>query len=161
MMPDAGTPQHARNAVVPIAVLVVATLVGLWVTGRAEAGADAGLREIVGNADSYRALLWASLLSALVAIVMTVSQRLLSMEDALDAWMTGVKSVFTAMVILMLAWALSAVCGELDTAAFLTGTLGDVTSVAERNTCGCARARSEASGGRRLGSGGDAASWRC
>ena len=125
MMPEPGTPLRSRNAVIPIAVLVFATLAGLWVTGRAAAGADAGLQAVIGNADSYRSLLWASLLSAIVAVVMTVSQKLLTMEEAIDAWMTGVKSVFGAMVILMLAWALSAVCGELDTATYLTGALGD------------------------------------
>ncbi|MEX0900506.1 MAG: Na+/H+ antiporter NhaC family protein [Gammaproteobacteria bacterium] len=125
MTPDDATPRRARNALLPIVTLVVATLGGLWITGSAEAGADAGLQDIIGSADSYRALLWGSLLCVVVAFAMSVGQRLMTMEEVVDAWFSGVKSVFPAMVILTLAWGLSAVCGALDTAAFLTGALGD------------------------------------
>lgn len=130
MMPDAGTRRRARNAVVPIAVLVVATLGGLWVTGRAEAGADAALRDIIGSANSYLALMWGSLLGVVVALAMTAAQRLLPLEDALDAWLAGIKSVLPAMLILMLAWGLSAVAEQLGTAAFLTSALGDAINPA-------------------------------
>src|SRR5690606_293521 len=100
MNPDPDAPRRARNALVPIGVLVVAVLVSLWATGRAAAGDGAGLREIVGASDSYRSLLWASLLAVVVALVMTRAQRLMSVEDALDAWFTGLKAVMPAMIIL-------------------------------------------------------------
>ena len=125
MNPESGTPRRARNAVIPILVLLVGVLVSLWTTGRASAGPDAGLREIIGASDSYQALMWASLLGVAVALVMTRWQKLMTTEEALDAWLTGVKTVLPAMIILVLAWSLSAVCAELDTAGFLTGTLGD------------------------------------
>lgn len=130
MLPEAGTARRARNAVVPIAVLVVATLGGLWVTGRADAGAGAPLRDVIGSADSYRSLMWGSLLGVISALVMTAAQRLMPLEDALDAWLAGIKSVLPAMLILMLAWALSAVSEQLGTAAYLTSALGDTISPA-------------------------------
>jgi Na+/H+ antiporter NhaC len=116
---------RARNAVIPIMVLVVVTFAGLWVTGRSEAGADASLRDVIGSADPYVALLWSSLLAVLTAIVLTVAQRLMSLANALEAWLTGVHAVLPAMLILLLAWALAAVCVELDTAGYLAATLGD------------------------------------
>jgi Na+/H+ antiporter NhaC len=116
---------RARNAVIPIIVLVVVTFAGLWVTGRSAAGADASLRDVIGSADPYVALLWSSLLAVLTAIVLTVAQRLMSLANALEAWLTGVHAVLPAMLILLLAWALAAVCVELDTAGYLAATLGD------------------------------------
>jgi Na+/H+ antiporter NhaC len=116
---------HARNAVIPIVVLVVVTFAGLWVTGSSEADANASLRDVIGSADPYEALLWSSLLAVLVAVALTVSQRLMSLAHTLEAWLAGVQTVLPAMLILLLAWALAAVCVELDTAGYLAATLDD------------------------------------
>jgi len=42
-----------------------------------------------------------------------------------DAWFAGVKSVLFVLIILTLAWALSALTDVLNTAGFLANTLGD------------------------------------
>ena len=124
--PPPESPKRLINAVVPIAVLVVGVLVGLWVTGRAsvlEGGKEMTLTNIVGDANSYTAMMWASLASVVVAIVMSVAQRILTVEQALDAWFAGVRSMLLAVVILVLAWSLSNVNDALGTAAFLVDSL--------------------------------------
>src|SRR5690606_31515458 len=62
LQPDPAKPRRALNAVLPMLVLVVGVLTGLYVTGEGES-----LREIIGTADAYRALMWASLLGVLTA----------------------------------------------------------------------------------------------
>lgn len=119
--PKPGKPQRALNAVVPVLVLVVGVLVGLYYTGiNSPDRADDSLREIIGAADSYRALMWASLAAVLVAAVMSVGQRILTLDETIDAWYNGMKSMLMAMIILVMAWALSAVTEGLHTAAYLT-----------------------------------------
>ncbi|MEL7170096.1 MAG: Na+/H+ antiporter NhaC family protein [Bacteroidota bacterium] len=121
--PPADAPARIVNAALPILVLVGGVLVGLWWTGRAavlESGEALTLQNIIGEANSYTSLLWASLLGVIVAVGLSVGQRILTLEQALDAWYHGARSILLAAVILVLAWALSEVNSALGTAAFLT-----------------------------------------
>jgi len=120
-----GIPQRAFNAVIPIVVLVGSVLGGLYWTGSEAAGTDAPLREIIGAADSYQSLMWGSLLGVLVAAALSVGQRILTLEETVDAWYSGLKSMLFAMIILVLAWALSNVTEVLHTADYLTSVLGE------------------------------------
>jgi len=79
----------------------------------------------VGSANSYRALMWASLLSAFTAVLMTAAQRLLTLDEIVDAWVSGARFTFLAMIILVLAWSMSEISQELHTAAFLIASFGD------------------------------------
>ena len=114
-----GIKPRAINAVIPVTVMASSIMVGLYVTGEGDT-----INEIIGTANSYRALMWASLLSVFTAAVMTAVQRLMSLEEIVEAWVTGARFTFIAMIILILAWALSDISGELRTADFLMATLG-------------------------------------
>ena len=115
-----GIPPRAINALVPVAVMVLGILAGLFITGEGDT-----VSEIIGSANSYRALMWASLLSAFTAILMTAAQRLLTLEEIVDAWVSGARFTFIAMIILVLAWSMSEISRELHTAAFLIASLGE------------------------------------
>jgi Na+/H+ antiporter NhaC len=115
-----GVPPRAFNALIPVAVMIVGILFGLYLTGE---GTTIG--EVVGSANSYRALMWASLAGALTAIVMTAAQRLLTLDEIVDAWVSGARFTFIAMIILVLAWSMSEISRELHTADFLIASLGD------------------------------------
>lgn len=114
-----GIKPRAINAVIPVFVMASSILVGLYVTGEGET-----INEIIGSANSYTALMWASLLSAFTAASMTAVQRLMSLEEIVEAWISGARFTFIAMIILILAWALSDISSELHTADFLMATLG-------------------------------------
>jgi len=116
----AGKPQRVINAVLPVLVMVVTVLTGLYVTGEGET-----LREIIGSSDSYKALMWASLLSVLTAGVMSVSQGILTIDETVEAWYSGLKSMLFAMIILLMAWALSSITEVLHTADYLISILSE------------------------------------
>jgi Na+/H+ antiporter NhaC len=118
LSPRPGVPARAVNALVPLVVLVVAVLAGLYVTGE-----GTSLRQIIGSADANKALLWGSLLSVLVALLLSVGQRLLTVDEAVAAWLEGVVSMMYGMVILVLAWALARIAADLKTAEYLTSLL--------------------------------------
>ena len=115
-----GLPPRAMNAIVPVVAMTLAIMGGLYVTGEGETVSD-----IVGSANSYQALMWASIISVLVAVVMTLSQRLLSLDEVVDAWVSGARFTFLAMIILVLSWAMAEISSELHTADFLIASLGD------------------------------------
>ena len=123
--PKPGKPARPLNAYVPFAALLAAMLGGLYVTGAATAGSGAGLAEIIGAADVYTALVWATLTGVVTAGTLSLGQRILSLGETLDAWFAGARSMLYAVVVLVLAWALSGVNAELNTAEFLASRLGD------------------------------------
>ena len=86
---------------------------------------------VIGAADSYVALLWASLSGVLVAVAMTVGARIMTLDKAMDAMVHGFGSMLPALVILTLAWSLASATELLHTADFLTEALsGRVAPVA-------------------------------
>lgn len=134
--PPADIPKRARNALLPILTVVAVTLLGLYVTGAAGKTRTADLstvewlRDVFGDANSFHALLWASLAGVLVAVLLPLAQRLLKLAEALGAVVEGMKSMLLALVVLTLAWGLSAVCDGLQTADYLVAlTEGNVAPV--------------------------------
>lgn len=122
-----GKPHRAFNAYIPVLVMITGVVAGLYITGRQAIAdvPDPSLKDIIGNADSYKALMWASLVSMMSAALLSVSQRILDLEEVVNAWFDGLSSMLMAMIILILAWSLSAITDTLQTAEFLTTVLGD------------------------------------
>ena len=90
-----------------------------------------GLRKIgllIGQSDSYVALLWASISAVMIALLMTVAQRILKLEAAINTVVSGFKTMMPALLILILAWSLATTTEQLSTAEFLTSILGDALS---------------------------------
>ncbi|MDW7738807.1 MAG: Na+/H+ antiporter NhaC family protein [Bacillota bacterium] len=118
LQPKEGTPMRWYNFVVPIIVIIAATFIGLYVAG---GGSEVGMMAAFGDADSSVVLLWASSLGALVTIIMVIAQRIVGLQEAIDTLINGAKSVFPALIILVLAWSLSYISGELGAAEYLVG----------------------------------------
>lgn len=121
--PKPEKPQRGFNAVIPIVVMVVGTFVGIYVTGQEVTGPDASIRDIVGNGDAYLALMWASLLAVVTAAVLSIGQGILTLSETVDAWFSGARSMFFAMIILTLAWSLSSVNETIQTGDYLVSLL--------------------------------------
>mgnify|MGYP002633278496 CR=1 FL=1 len=144
--PVKGAKIRSFNAIVPILFIVVGTFVGLVYTGLEstadqllELGVsiDAGtwsvmhllpeapdnffrkLGTIIGNANSYTALLWASMSGLAISIFLSVSQRIMSLEKTMETVVFGLKTMIPAVVILVLAWSLAGVTEDLHTAEYL------------------------------------------
>lgn len=124
--PESVVPK-ARNAVVPIAAVVVVTLAGLWVTGAPSMPADGTLferlRAVLENANSYSALLWASSTAVLLAFLLSLPEKGLGIANTAAAMVEGFKSMLLALVVLILAWSLGAVCEQLHTADYVVSIL--------------------------------------
>jgi Na+/H+ antiporter NhaC len=125
-------PANPLLAGVPILGVVLTTAVGLYFNGRqtaiAEGMASPGMRDILNAADSFAVLTWAALVGAVLAIVLTTATKRHSLVDAIDGFVDGGKAMMPAVVILIMAWSLSAVCEELGTAKFLVESSRGVLS---------------------------------
>ncbi|PWH85404.1 Na+/H+ antiporter NhaC family protein [Brumimicrobium oceani] len=141
----------AYNAIIPVFIVISGTFLGLLVTGIsasntellaqgidlsngtwAAIGTEGGeavgffrkLGIVIGNADSYVALLWSSMAGLAAAIIMTVSQRIMTLKESMDAMLVGINTMMPAVVILILAWSLAGVTESLSTAEYLKAFFG-------------------------------------
>lgn len=128
IQPIEDKPHRAINAILPIVVLIGSVMAGLYVTGH-DPSKDQSIADIVGNSNSYQALLWGSMAAVLVAALLSISQGILTLQQTVNAWYKGLKAMMLAMIILLLAWSLSAVTESLQTSDYLTSLIEDSLSV--------------------------------
>jgi Na+/H+ antiporter NhaC len=118
------------NGALPIGIILLGTIVGLILSGigalQEQNITDYSIRNIINNSDSFSSLLWASFGACLVAIIMSVSQKLLKLSESVGAWTRGVQSMLFACIILVFAWAISKVTVDLHTADYLISILSGV-----------------------------------
>mgnify|MGYP002623966976 FL=1 len=130
-LPDRPT---SYNAIIPLVALVALVLLGLWFSGsrlldaanaQAIAAGQPALEKtvwrVIALAESNRVLFFASFTASLIAVASAVVFKSLTLQHAIEAWLNGAKSMFLAIVILVMAWALADICqpGKLNTAGFL------------------------------------------
>ncbi|MBL8736182.1 MAG: hypothetical protein JNL12_07125 [Planctomycetes bacterium] len=120
-------PARARNALLPMLVLVLGTLVGMVLFGLDEgralpAGTDFAtrVRTVLANAESDVALLVASASAFATALGLTLGQRLLNGREIVAVSLAAVRPLVGAFGILFLAWSLGHVCRDLGTSFYLT-----------------------------------------
>jgi Na+/H+ antiporter NhaC len=118
--PKPDVPPRPVNAFIPIIVLVVALLGGLYATGEGDT-----IREVIGDADPYKAMMWASFIGALTAAAMSIGQRILTTHETVDAWYSGARATLFGMIVLVLAWSMSDVTTALNAKGYLITILGD------------------------------------
>ena len=130
-----GATSRWYNAAIPIFIIIFGTIAGLLYTGwdytvwnDTTLSIGKKLSTIIGAADSYKALLWASLLSLIIAVLMTVVQKIMNLEETIQATLAGFKTMISAVVILVLAWGLAKITDDMHTADFLTQLLSDNVS---------------------------------
>lgn len=121
---------HIIDALIPLLVLIFGTIGGLVFTGydasvwtNPNVGFFSKLSATIGEANSYQALLWASLLSLLTAIVMTLLRGSLAFAKVMEEMVEGFKSMFNAVLILTMAWSIALVTKDMHTAEFVSQLL--------------------------------------
>ncbi len=134
LMPRDEVPKRAINAFIPIGVVVVVTLAGLYASGAA--GLDRAqfptlfkwVQEVLSNADSYNTLVWASMAGLIGAVALPVVQRIMPLKEALEGMLEGFKTMLLAIVVLILAWSVAEVCTQLHTTDFIVAMTENVLS---------------------------------
>ena len=116
-----------HNAFIPVMIVVLGTITGLVFTGydsetwnNNNLSFSTKLSVIVGNADSFKALIWSFLGGVLVAIILSTFQRILTLKEAIEGLVNGFKTMFNAILVLVLAWGIASLTEDMHTAEFIT-----------------------------------------
>jgi len=124
LQPLPGKPKRWYNAVLPVFFVIAVALYGLYSTGAsALAPGERGITDIIGNADPFAALLWASFAGCVVAIGLLLVQRILTISQAIESLVGGMQSMLMAIVILVLAWGLGGITQLIGTGPYLASLL--------------------------------------
>lgn len=129
--PRQGTPHRARNAIIPILIVIIGTFTGLIYTGydsniwNGDVGFFKKLSATIGASDSYISLLWSSSLGIVSAIVLSLGQKIMTLNQSIEAMLSGLKNMVPPIAILCLAWSLAKVTNELHTADYLSNVLSN------------------------------------
>ncbi len=139
VQPVEGIKLSVWNAIIPIGTLIIGALIAFYWSGYTTilGGEDQalitlmktsplsfdGIFQALSQSDASVALFQAALLASIVAIVMAVGEQILTIEDAISEWIGGMKTIVITGVILLLAWSLGGVIGEVGTADYLVGVL--------------------------------------
>ena len=118
-------PMRAFNAFLPILVMIAALATGIVITGEGETFTD-----VVGSANPYLSMMWASFVGALVAAGLSIGQKILSAHETVDAWYGGARAPLFGIIVLVLAWSMSDVTGDLNAKGYLISILGDALPAA-------------------------------
>jgi len=127
------------NAIIPIGTLIVGALVAFYWNGYTNilSGTDTALINLMHTAplsfqgifeafsatDASIALFQAALLASIVAIVMAVGEKIYTIEETINNWVEGMNTIVITGVILLLAWSLGSVVGDVGTADYLISIL--------------------------------------
>ena len=132
--PKPGTRCLARNALVPVGLLIALTLILIFYyghTGAIEKGKNIDvdlltrIKIYLEHTESQRALYWASCVAMITAAVMVFAQGILTPKEILVSGYKSAKALGFAVVILVLAWSIGNICGDLGTNQFLTAAFGN------------------------------------
>ncbi|GEL77874.1 Na+/H+ antiporter NhaC family protein [Tenuibacillus multivorans] len=113
-----GRPYHL---IIPIVMLVVSTVAIMAITGLnavQTSGDDVTLLNIFGNSDVNYSLFFGGLISVLIAVVFYLLQKDKSAAFISVVW-EGIKAMLPAIYILILAWMIVNVIGNLETGEYL------------------------------------------
>jgi len=125
---ELGEPKDVKPRIMtfflPLIALVGITLFGFWWTGLP----GDSLTEILGNADAYTALLWGAFGMSIVGIAMALISKTMDLKETMDTFLDGLKLMLLACVILVLAWSLGGITGEMHLADYIVSVVGDSVS---------------------------------
>lgn len=130
------------SGIIPIFTVIIVTFIGLYYSGKGALAIENNpiafksffeivfsgsvlkdLGSIISSADSFRVLLWASLMGVLSSISVAMIRKVLKMREAMNSMVQGMKSMLMAILILVMAWSLGVVLVELKTADYLVSLL--------------------------------------
>lgn len=127
-----GVPPRALNAIIPIGGVLATIFSWILVVGTAALPAFDPLALSdwkavfdVAADDIAFILLGSALVGSVIAFVLALGQRLLTPKEAVVSYFHGVRTLAEAAAILVLAWAIKAVCDDLGTGTAMVALVGD------------------------------------
>lgn len=113
-----------KTVLLPIATLILVTLLGFWLTG----SEGQGIIGILENANPAKALLWGAFAMMLTGVVIAKIYKLMKIGKIMETILDGMKLMLLACAILILAWSLGAITSDMNLSDYLIRIIGSSVS---------------------------------
>ncbi|MCR6107849.1 Na+/H+ antiporter NhaC family protein [Salipaludibacillus agaradhaerens] len=120
---------YVGNLLWPIAALIMSTSIFMVITGIEGTEGSATLLKVFENTDVAASLLYGGLVSLVITIVIVLVRSLSVRDMGIGLW-AGIKSMLPAIYILIFAWTIIEIIGELGTGQYLAGVVDEHVSLA-------------------------------
>ncbi|OOF43545.1 Na+/H+ antiporter NhaC family protein [Rodentibacter trehalosifermentans] len=120
---ELGVKGHVRNLVVPILVLIVATVSMMMYTGGqalAEAGSSFSVLGAFENTNVGISLVVGGGSAVIISTLLIVLDGQVCLSEYVKAWGLGIKSMLGAIAILFFAWTINKIVGDMQTGKYLS-----------------------------------------
>ncbi|MBN6709692.1 Na+/H+ antiporter NhaC family protein [Haemophilus haemoglobinophilus] len=124
---------HVRNLVLPIVILIVATVAMMMYTGGQALAADGQAFSVLGafeNTTVGISLVVGGTASVIMSTLCILIDRQISLSDYIKSWGLGAKSMSGAILILCFAWTINSVVKDMQTGTYLSSLVSDSLPVA-------------------------------
>lgn len=124
---------RVRNLILPIVVLIVATIAMMMHTGNQVLAADNKPFSVLGafeNTTVGVSLVVGGLSAIAVATICILLDKQVSMAEYVKSWGLGMKSMTGAILILFFAWTINKVVGDMETGKYLSSLISGNLSAA-------------------------------
>ena len=141
-----GVVPQGRNGLLPLVVMIFGTAFLIYYLGATSIAADAAaggaeaiaalktsgfdyMRHVLGASDSTYAIYLGSLSAFILAIIMSLRPKHLSVKEIAQVTTQGVRVLFKdAIMVLLMAWGIGKICEDIGTAHFLVACFYDIMS---------------------------------
>ena len=115
---------QVKDLLIPIISLILLSLAAMLYTGGFFSGEGVNIVEAFGNCDSSRSLVFGGFGAIVVTFVLYLPRKILTFKDFMGSVNDGIKMMVPAITILVLAWTISGVCGDLlSTGEYIGGVV--------------------------------------
>lgn len=117
--PKKGIPHKSINMIIPIATMIIMMPVSLYITGKGDLTAGSGTTSV----------LWAVISAIVVAGIVSIIQRLLSLKEVMDFTLKGIAGLVPLAILMILAFSIGDTCRVLGTGEYVASVSKDFISV--------------------------------
>lgn len=104
---------QVKDLLIPIISLILLSLAAMLYTGGFFSGEGTNIVEAFGNCDSSKSLVFGGFGAIIVTFVLYMPRKILTFKEFMGSVNDGIKTMVPAITILVLAWTISGVCGDL------------------------------------------------
>ena len=101
------------DLLLPILIMVILAVYFMYSFGKAKAPQGASIIDILSASDSSKSLLYACFVALLITLLMYVPRKLMTFNEWVNNVIEGMKTMLSTLMILVLAWSISGVSGDL------------------------------------------------
>lgn len=101
------------DLLLPILVMVILAIYFMFYLGYVESGGSTNITEMLGATSAPKALLFSCFIALVTTLVMYVPRKIMCFSEWINNLIEGMKSMVSTLIILVLAWSISGLSGDL------------------------------------------------